>query len=162
MKRRSGVFVFVGALGFLVQILAVAGLTRAAHWHHAAATAVAVELAVLHNFCWHERWTWHDRIRSSAGTAQRLVRFHALNGLTSIASNVAMTTALVEMYRLDPIAANVIAVGLTSVANFLIADVWVFRAVRNETAVTARFFASSALRDEESEKFTEFRRDEAR
>jgi putative flippase GtrA len=57
---RAAAFVIVGALGFVVQIAALAALL-AAGCPYLIATAAAVEVAVLHNFAWHERWTWADR-----------------------------------------------------------------------------------------------------
>ena len=44
------------------------------------AMPVAVEAAVLTNFFWHERWTWHDRVQAS-GRWSRLLRFHITNGI---------------------------------------------------------------------------------
>jgi hypothetical protein len=58
-------------------------------WNYLVSTAAAVEAAVLHNFAWHQRWTWRDRRPASAHeTLGRLLRFHALNGAVSLAGNV--------------------------------------------------------------------------
>ena len=51
-------FVIVGCLGFVLQLLTLWALTSLAGWPWLPATAAAVEVAVLHNFVWHERWTW--------------------------------------------------------------------------------------------------------
>jgi putative flippase GtrA len=56
-------FITVGAIGFVVQISTLAALTSLAHWNWLPATALSVELAVLHNFLWHERWTWTGQNR---------------------------------------------------------------------------------------------------
>jgi putative flippase GtrA len=120
-------FAAVGALGFAVQLAAVVLLTMAG-WQAMAATAVAVELAVLHNFAWHERWTWVDRAGGGhGGTMRRLLRFHLANGVTSIAGNVAIVGLLVAPAGLHPVVANGIAVVCVSAANFLALDRWVFR-----------------------------------
>jgi putative flippase GtrA len=131
---RVAPFVVVGVLGFIVQIAALHVLTAAAGWPWLPATLVAVELAVLHNFLWHERWTWIDRTsaeRAPGGAAdarmQRLVRFHLANGLVSIAGNALLMAWLVGILRLPPVPANTIAVIATSIVNFLMADRWVFR-----------------------------------
>ena len=50
----------VGVFGFAVQIGALASLLHAG-MPYLPATAVAVELSILNNFLWHERWTWRDR-----------------------------------------------------------------------------------------------------
>ena len=58
--RRWGVFNLVGLGGFLLQIGAIGVLTRGFGWSPFAATALALELAALHNFIGHSRWTWAD------------------------------------------------------------------------------------------------------
>ena len=67
MTRRVPAFLAVGALGFLIQIGSLALLTMAAGWPYEPATAMAVQLTVLHNFFWHERWTWRDRTAARHG-----------------------------------------------------------------------------------------------
>jgi putative flippase GtrA len=120
----------VGLLGFLVQIATLAALTSLAHWTWLPATVVSVELAVLHNFLWHERWTWIDRtvaLPALSTSFARLLRFHVANGLISIAGNAALMSWLVGVLALPAIPANALAVGTMSVLNFVIADRWVFR-----------------------------------
>jgi putative flippase GtrA len=82
----------VGALGSGLQLAVVALLVRAAGVHYLWATAAGIEAAVLHNFCWHERWTWAER-RAGRGTAvaRRLVRFHAANAVISLAGSLMLT-----------------------------------------------------------------------
>ena len=115
-------FNLVGLLGFGVQA-AVLGALAAAGWPLVSATTVAVEAAVLHNFAWHERWTWADR---RTGTiAARLVRFHLSNGLVSMAGNVLLTTSLAGA-GVPLIAANAVAVAACAAANFVFAERFVF------------------------------------
>jgi archaetidylinositol phosphate synthase len=119
-----GAFACVGVLGFLLQIAALGVLTRIAGWRWLPATIVSVELAVLNNFYWHRRWTWRDRDAMFPG--RRLLRFHLSNGTASIVGNAALMALLVEVVGLRPIVANVIAVAVISLANFAMADRWVF------------------------------------
>jgi putative flippase GtrA len=115
-------FNVVGAIGFLVQIGVLAGLS-AVGVAVPIATCLAVEAAVVHNFVWHERWTWAG---AGGGTrAGRLLRFQLSNGLISIAGNAAMTTALVEAGA-PLVPANVAAVLTCALLNFAAAHVWVF------------------------------------
>jgi len=122
---RIAAFAGVGMLGFCLQMLVVSGLI-AAGWPYLIATAVGVEAAVLHNFVWHERWTWADRTGGSPGPARRLLRFNLTTGLTSIAGNLGFTALYVGQFGLTPVAANVLAVASTTLANFLVADRYVF------------------------------------
>jgi len=132
----------VGALGFALQLALLALLLRLG-LHYLAATALAVELTVLHNFAWHERWTWSDRpagagspstgLRAgpstglSTGRAQRLWRFHAANGLVSLAGNLILMRLLVGLLGLPPVLANLIAVLTCALVNFTASDRFVFR-----------------------------------
>src|SRR3954463_13929751 len=124
--QRWVAFNAVGLAGMLVQLAVVAVLVRVAGWHVLAATAVAVEAAVLHNFVWHQRWTWRDR--PGDGVSILLLRFHLSNGLGSLAGNAVLMTLLVGAVGLPVVVANVIAVAGMSAVNFLLADRWVFGA----------------------------------
>jgi putative flippase GtrA len=115
-------FNLVGLVGFGVQVAVLSALA-AAGWPAAAGTAVAVEAAVLHNFVWHERWTWADRREGT--TAARLLRFHLSNGLVSIAGNVLLTASLAAA-GVPVVAANAIAVAACAAANFVFAERFVF------------------------------------
>ena len=111
----------VGILGAGAQLSALALLTRFG-MHYLPATALAVETAVLHNYAWHRAWTWKDR----AGGGSAFLRFQAANGLTSLASNLVLMSALTGWLGIKVVLANLIAIATTSLANFLLGDRWVF------------------------------------
>jgi putative flippase GtrA len=115
----------VASGGFLLQTVTVAVLTHVSSVTPELATAIAVEIAVLHNFFWHERWTWGDR----AAARSRLRRFGAYQlatGSASLAGNLLVVAAAVRLFSIDVTSANVIAVVVMSVANYTIADRWIF------------------------------------
>ena len=134
-------FSIAGAAGFVLQIVTLAALV-AADVHYVSATIVAVEAAILVNFVVHERFTWTDRGRER-GMA-RLLRFHALTAVTSIAGSVIVTGILVEYFTFSPLLANVISVIVLSVINFVGADSLVFRATATLALVMVIASASSA------------------
>jgi putative flippase GtrA len=57
-------FNLVGAVGIFVQFGVLLFLKSGLHFNYLAATVLAVEAAVVHNFFWHERFTWADRTKS--------------------------------------------------------------------------------------------------
>ncbi|HSB09655.1 MAG TPA: GtrA family protein [Blastocatellia bacterium] len=122
--RRFGRFSVVGAGGILVQTATLAMLLRFSGIHYMLATALAVELSVLHNFAWHRRWTWADRPATRAALV--LLRFNATNGVMSLAGNLFFMWLLVGGLGLEPHAANLITIGLCSLVNFALADRFVF------------------------------------
>lgn len=125
---RWGVFNVVGLLGFGVQLLALFLLKRVVGLDYRVATGCAVEIALLHNFVWHEHVTWADVISHSCGEAWgRLVRFHAGNGLISLVGNVAITWTLVRWAKIPYLIANSVSVVICSLLNFLVGDRFVFR-----------------------------------
>lgn len=119
-------FNLVGMVGIAVQLAALWLLTSVA-LNYMLATAIAVETAVLHNFFWHERFTWIDRRNQGRGSANRLLRFNLSNGLISIVGNLLCMRLLVGEVHLRPMLANLISIGFCSLVNFLVSDRWVFR-----------------------------------
>jgi len=119
----------VGALGIAVQMVALFVLKSVLHLHYLVATAFAVEAAVVHNFVWHERFTWVDRVRAAAhGVGRRMLRFNLTTGGVSIVGNLVLMKLLAGMAHMNYFLANVIAIALCSLANFVASDEWVFEA----------------------------------
>lgn len=119
-------FNLVGLAGVAVQLAILALLAERTGLPVPVATAMAVEAALIHNFAWHQAWTWRDRpARGAREVAGRLVRFHAVNGLVSLAGNVAITSILAAG-GLHPVVANGIAIGVCSIINFVAGERFVF------------------------------------
>lgn len=127
LLARLGKFNLVGLLGAGLQLLLLYWLTKWVHMSAVAATPVAVEMVVLHNFAWHERFTWRERQLSSARQrAARLWRFHVGNGLTSLLGNTALAYFLVERLKAPVLPSAMAAIAFCSLINFVIADRWVY------------------------------------
>jgi len=139
--RRWGVFNAVGLGGFVVQIGAIALLTRHFGWSAFAATAVALELAALQNFAGHSFWTWGDRpVPSSVegpvpsavegpatnlrGWLSRYGRYQAAK-TASLAANLAITTLLIHA-GLPAEIANTAAVLACAIPNYVVSERFVF------------------------------------
>ena len=117
-------FNVVGLSGFALQSGALFVLTRSVHpVGYLAATAAAVELAILNNFVWHQRWTWRDRPSATTGeTLRRLAKFNVTNGAVSITGNLVLMSILVGRLGLPIVGANVASVAACSICNFFLAD----------------------------------------
>jgi putative flippase GtrA len=121
VRWRFGKFGAVGAAGAGLQLLLFWALARRIPTWSAA--AIAVELTVLHNFMWHERFTWRDR--RAARVWVRLWRFHAANGVVSIAGNAAVVWGLTRI-GVPALAAQGAAIAACAPVNFVVADRWVY------------------------------------
>ncbi len=152
MLRHFVRFNLVGLVGVVVQLAALDFFDRILGFSALCATAAAVEAAVLHNFIWHERYTWVDRTRSrtvehrfrSSGFGfreprilnpesrkdsplGRLVLFNLTNGAVSLAGNLIFMGILMDAAHLPLLVANLVSIAFCSLLNFAISDRWVFR-----------------------------------
>ena len=121
-------FNLVGGVGIVVQMGAFALLFSGLHLNYLAATALAVETAVLHNFVWHELYTWKHLPRGAArDVALRLLRFHAGNGAISILGNLVLMRLFVGSLQIPHYVASGLAIALCSLLNFAASEWFVFR-----------------------------------
>jgi putative flippase GtrA len=127
--RRWLKFNLVGAIGIVVQLAVLGILNGALKLDYLPATALAVEAAVLHNFLWHERFTWAERACVTRRQALlRLVRFNFTTGAVSILGNLLLMRLLVGLAHLPSLAANLASIAGCSLLNFLVSEYIVFRA----------------------------------
>jgi dolichol-phosphate mannosyltransferase len=117
-------FNLVGVVGFILQSGALFILTHTTpRFSYLAATALAVELAVLNNFVWHQRWTWNDRpTKTKKETMRRLAKFNITTGLVSLGGNLVLMNLLVGHLGLPVLGANLASVAACSILSFVLAD----------------------------------------
>jgi putative flippase GtrA len=113
----AGVFVHLGMLSVLVSALGIDYLI---------ATSLAVEAAILHNFVWHERWTWSDRELPTRARLMRLVTFNSTTGLVSILGNLIFMRLLVGSLGLHYLLGGIGSIATCGLVNFLVSDRIVF------------------------------------
>ena len=103
-----------------------------------ASLALAIAVATANNFTWNRLWTWSDRLREAAkharpgqaaqtGVSVFLGQFgrYAIASWFGIALQYGLTLWLAQ--SLHYLLANVIAIVIASVSNFLANDRWTFR-----------------------------------
>lgn len=104
-------FNFVGGIGIGVQLAVLTALKSGFRFNYLLATVLAVEAAVIHNFLWHERFTWKDREKTTSPFV-RFIKFNLTNGLLSILGNLGLMKLLVGVFHLNYITANLTAITL--------------------------------------------------
>jgi putative flippase GtrA len=115
----------VPALGAVVQALVVVAATWAG-CSPVTATILGIEAAILHNFAWHDRWTWGDRPRPESRVA-RLVRYNLAMAGTSLLVGAAVTWMVVAGFGWSVLPANAVAVAVAALANYVTSDRVIFR-----------------------------------
>lgn len=116
----------VGVLGMGLQLGLLAAVNRIVVGHYLAATAMALEITLAHNFLWHRRLTWQDR--GSSPAVPQFLRFQLSNGMVSLFGNLGLMRLLVGGVQMPVLAANAIAIGICSLVNFFLGHAWVFAA----------------------------------
>jgi dolichol-phosphate mannosyltransferase len=128
MLHRWIKFNAVGAAGFIVQIGAVWLSVELGKMSYVVATLVATEIAVIHNFVWHVRWTWIDRPATSMRICRRFAHFNLTNGAVSLAGNASLVALLSDWMMVPYVAANVAGIAVCCILNFLLSELFVFAA----------------------------------
>jgi dolichol-phosphate mannosyltransferase len=100
-----------------------------------ASLALAIAIATVNNFTWNRLWTWGDRVKAAQARQQHLDRTrwqvlggqlgrYALASWLGIGLQYGLTLWLA--HSLHYLLANVIAIVVASVSNFLANDHWTF------------------------------------
>ena len=127
-------FAAVGASGVVVNMAFVAGgmaafAGLAPELREALSSALGIAVSVLSNFLLNDLWTWGDRDKTGGrrGWLVRLARYYAVSAAAGLLQfGVAMGLAMgleVNIY-----AAQLAGIGLGTVINYVVNNVWTFRA----------------------------------
>ena len=102
-----------------------------------ASLALAISLATVNNFTWNRLWTWSDRVKAQAlaqrtdpekpGKGQLTREFGKYVAASGFGSALQYALTLLLTGSMDYRIANVIAILIASVSNFLANDKWTFR-----------------------------------
>ena len=86
--------------------------------------ALAIFFATINNFFWNRLWTWADRKQHYDRPMLTQFGQYTLACWLSIALQAVFTNMLAPHFYY--LIANLIAIGLTSVLNFVLNDIWTF------------------------------------
>ena len=125
----------VGWGGILLQLAVLKRRTGGRKRKDGMDTAGAVETAIIHNYLWHERYTWADRRQTRL--RWRFLKFNLTTGTFSIAGNIGMMSLLVARLHLHYLVSNGISIAACSIANYLVSDRFVFEAGNHAETGTA-------------------------
>lgn len=139
LRFRYAKFGIVGASGTAVN-MAVLYVAQEFVFQHIASTrerlyvslALAILIATVNNFSWNRLWTWADR-RASLNAVERgaepgmvgLFMRYAVASWLGIALQYSLTLWLSQ--HIHYLVANVLAIVVASVSNFIANDRWTFR-----------------------------------
>jgi dolichol-phosphate mannosyltransferase len=97
--------------------------------------ALAIALATVNNFTWNRLWTWSDRVKAQAdsgrtagsSTPHLLKEFGQYATASGFGSALQYGLTLLLSGSMDYRLANIVAIVIASVSNFLANDKWTFK-----------------------------------
>ncbi len=122
---RASKFLLVGGIGALVNSLALFLLFQRAHLPLVLASVLSAELAIIHNFCWNDRWTF----RRTQLSLRRFAKFNlvSLAGLVITTCTLWLLAGHLGVYYL---AANLLGIALATAWNFAVNVAWTWGGAR--------------------------------
>ena len=119
LLARASKFLVVGGTGVLVNSLALLLLFQWAHLPLVVASALSVELGIVNNFYWNDRWTF----RRTRLSLRRLAQFNlvSLGGLVITTGTLWILAGHLGLYYL---AANLLGIVLATAWNFAVNSWW--------------------------------------
>lgn len=119
-------FGVVGASGVVVNMGGLYILKEYAGIPYFVASVIAIELSILSNFTINLLWTWRDR--SGDGSLwTKMIRYHIGAGATAFLGNYLILIALTEIFGIHYLISNLIGIGVGTLSNYIINDLWTFR-----------------------------------
>jgi putative flippase GtrA len=110
-------FGVVGVLGTAVNLLILHSLHNELGWGFTRSSAIATELAIVHNYVWNELWTFHVRKLDF----RRLTQYN-LSSLLGAGVTVAVATVVKEL--IDPRLAQLCGILCGAGLNYLVNVRW--------------------------------------
>ncbi len=107
----------VGVLGTIVNVTILHLLHNELGWGFTGSSAIATELAIVHNYMWNELWTFHVR-RLNVG---RLVRYN-MSSLLAFCVTVGVATVVKELT--DPRLAQLVGILSGAGLNYIVNVRW--------------------------------------
>ncbi|TAK54218.1 MAG: glycosyltransferase, partial [Dehalococcoidia bacterium] len=134
-SRRITRFVAVGLSGLAVNTLALAAFTEWAGIHYLWSAVLATQASTAWNFALTEVWVFKDR-EHGRHAAFRLVSFWFMNNLALWVRGPALVL-LTSGLGIHYVVSNLLTLGALTVARYLFADTWIWRAASPRTSETA-------------------------
>ena len=91
-----------------------------------------VTAAVVHNFGWHVRWTWRDRMGPGVSRLAAFARFAGANGVISLVGSVLLLPVVMGLAGLPAIPANLVTIAACGLLNYWIGGRVCFPQIRSK------------------------------
>jgi putative flippase GtrA len=123
-------FSIVGVSGILVNMGILFILTEYFHILYLISSIIAIEISIISNFLLNDLWTWRDRTKKKF--IYRFLQYHISVGITAVLVNWGILLILTELFNVYYLISNLIGIGVGTLSNYIINDLWTFRTKKAE------------------------------
>jgi dolichol-phosphate mannosyltransferase len=123
-------FGVVGGSGVVVNMGLLYVLTAYANIDYMIASIVAIETSIITNFLLNNYWTWQNQPDKTFSL--KIVQYHISVGIAAILANWLLLVFLTEVVGIYYMISNLIGIAAGTTLNFVINDIWTFRALYRE------------------------------
>ncbi len=127
LPKRFITFTFVGISGIVVNNAILFYAKEYLYVPVSLASLIAIQIAIFNNFIWNRKFTWTDReMKGYQAIRTGLIKFTLVSWIAG-GLNWVILLILYHSFGLHYIIANLIAILIASVLNYLLNDLWTFR-----------------------------------
>ncbi|MGC1403312.1 MAG: GtrA family protein [Thermodesulfobacteriota bacterium] len=119
-------FALVGGSGVFVNLAVYSASIYLMHFHYLLAATLSFMVAMTNNFILNLRWTFKTHNKGIRAIRDQYLRY-AMVTLVSYAINMAALWLLVDHWHWHKIPAQLAAIGITTLSNFLGSKLWAFK-----------------------------------
>lgn len=131
--RRFYLFCFVGALGVVVNLVAMLILNHGLHMNDLAASVIASLIAMGHNFLWNDNVTWRGHVQTVKWKrALQVPTFMAISGI-SLAVTTLFMKVVVWLHG-DAVLGQFIGIVVSTVWSYMANNKWTWKPPQTRTA----------------------------
>lgn len=127
--RRVIIYLAIGAVISVENLVSVLLLSRQHVLHYVAYIVLAQEISILFSFFLNDRFTFGNLHTVKRVWYVRCLRFHGVAALSGIV--IVSISTLLHYLRFTPLVAQSVAIGFTTVANFVVHRFWTYRSPRH-------------------------------
>lgn len=120
-------FCIVGASGVVVNMFFFWFFYKKLGIYSLIASLLAIQLAIINNFLWNDKWTWKEKRKPGIGEFfKRLTKFAFASNLVSASGNLLGVFVFLNLLKWHYLFSNFLAISLGVVLNFLVNHYWTY------------------------------------
>jgi len=125
-KKSFSKYALVGLSGVVINEFFLFFFTEIAGFFFIVSSLIAIEISIISNFTWNEKWTFKDRVDSHRTFPKRLVKFNIVSAV-GIILNVSVLYLVTTTFGFYYLISNLFGILAAMLWNYLVNFYWTWR-----------------------------------